>query len=284
MKAASSLVRNDSVPIRSSGTRPRLIGRRLEFVAGRGAGPPPASAGAGRAHQAGRNGIDCDAVLAELARERAREADDAALAGDVVGEAREIGEEGIGRHVDDPSPASPPHAGGERLDGEELRIEIDRHQPPPVRERHLVEHLDGIDAGIVDEDVAAAELCLHGLRERRDLRGLADVAAHRHGGTSGGLHQPDGRITVLRIGHDHLGAVVRQPPRIGLADARGRSGDDGDLADMAACHPAPPCHSARRARPPEQIVPRKTGWLNLMMLGHNRKMSGAECLSAMLVL
>src|SRR5262245_10492494 len=117
-----------------------------------------------------------------------------------------------------------------------------------------------------------------------DLRGLADVAAHRHGAAAGGLHQADGRITVLRIGHDHLGAVVRQPPRIRLADARGRSGDDGDLADMAACHPAPPCHSARRARPPEQdLLPRKTGWLNLMMLGHNRKMSGAECLADMLV-
>src|SRR5262245_21342829 len=38
--------------------------------------------------------------------------------------------------------------------------------------------------------------------------------------------------------------------------------------------------AAKRSLPTK--LQNKTGWLNLMMLGHNRKMSGAECLADML--
>jgi hypothetical protein len=59
------------------------------------------------------------------------------------------------------------------------------------------------------------------LRERRDLRRLADVATHRDGAAARGLDQADGRIAVLGVGDDDPGAVRRQPSRIGLADAGG---------------------------------------------------------------
>ena len=44
------------------------------------------------------------AILAELARERAGEADDSSLAGDVVSEAHQIESKRVGGLVDDPPP------------------------------------------------------------------------------------------------------------------------------------------------------------------------------------
>ena len=89
MKAASSLVRNETVPTRSAGTchaRDRLPRRRRgeRFLHVGLARTRPARHRAGRARQRRRDGVDGDAMRPELGRQHVGQADHAALAGDVV--------------------------------------------------------------------------------------------------------------------------------------------------------------------------------------------------------
>src|SRR5438445_13577277 len=59
--------------------------------------------------EAGRKRIDPNAMLAELARERARERHDAALAGDVVQHPRDAAKRGAGTDIDDLAVAGRDH-------------------------------------------------------------------------------------------------------------------------------------------------------------------------------
>jgi hypothetical protein len=51
------------------------------------------------------------------------------------------------------------------------------------------------------------------------------------------------RLRRHHVGDDDVGAVLREPPRKGLADAVGGAGDDGDFAVMACAHADPPANS-----------------------------------------
>ena len=98
MKAASSLVQErdgaDEVG-RHLAARDRLPRRRdcERFLHVGLARTRPARHGAGRARERRRDRVDGDAVRAKLGRKHTREADQAALAGDVVREAGRAGEE-----------------------------------------------------------------------------------------------------------------------------------------------------------------------------------------------
>src|SRR6185312_171546 len=114
----------------------------------------------------------------ELGGERAGEADHAGLAGDVMDEVVKQQDHRIGGQVDDAAPALLPHSAGERLGHQKHRIEIDREHAPPVLEGDLVEALHRVDAGIVDQDVAAPAVLVHFILELGDACRIADVAMH----------------------------------------------------------------------------------------------------------
>ena len=63
------------------------------------------------------------------------------------------------------------HTGYERFAGQELRLQVDREHPSPVGELDVRETLEGIDRGVVHQDVAAAEVRLHPCGEFGDVRG-----------------------------------------------------------------------------------------------------------------
>ena len=114
---------------------------------------------------AGRDGVDGDAVGAELAGERLGEAVQAGLAGDVVGamghlspEAVEPGDE------DDAAPMALAHV-RDGVAGEiERGAEVGAQHRVPIRRRDVEEGLIAPDAYVRDQDVDRAE----GLRAGRD--------------------------------------------------------------------------------------------------------------------
>ena len=84
------------------------------------------------------------------------------------------------------------------------------------------------DAGVVDQDVDAAELAVDVLDERVDLVPVADVA--RAGGSLCALGAQRGRDLLAGVGlaaDDHdLGAGLRERPRHGEPEAARAAGDD----------------------------------------------------------
>src|SRR2546430_11632574 len=76
--------------------------------------------------EARRQRIDADAVLAKLARERARERHDAALAGDVVQHPRDAAKGGAGTDIDDLAITLRDHVGADVLDHQKRPAQIDR--------------------------------------------------------------------------------------------------------------------------------------------------------------
>ena len=98
--------------------------------------------------------------------------------------------------------------------------------------RDLVEGARRVDAGIVDEDVDAAELVLGLGEELGDVRGLRHIRLHGHRRSTGGLdlrHQSLRRICAFRVIDDDLGAVRRQPRRDPRPDPLRGAGDHRDL-------------------------------------------------------
>src|SRR5262249_49046978 len=130
MKAASSLVRNEIVPTRSSGTSGRLIA--WSAATATNSSSILARARARLTHQRSRgagktrgDGIHGDAVSGKIACQRSREPDDTALAGDIMRKAGNHRAERTRGHVDHAAPFSRPHAGHERGSDQEGAVEID---------------------------------------------------------------------------------------------------------------------------------------------------------------
>ena len=163
-------------------------------------------------------------------------ADDAGLARHVVHEAGHHGAERARRHVDDASPAALLHAGHEGGADQEHAVEVDRQHAPPVREGHLLERLLRIDAGAIDQDVAAAEFLLHLVRERRNGLLRSHVAAAGQRLTAGLLDQRHGFVARLDVGDDDVDAVLGETLGERLTDPFAGAGDDGDFVLVAFCH------------------------------------------------
>ena len=115
-----------------------------------------------RQRRAGRDGVDVDVIVADFARERAREADDAGFRSDVVNSSGAAVERGAGRDVDDLAGLLLAHGRQHGAAAEKQAFQIDRHHAVPFR------RIDGVDAAavhrngredrrVVDQDVDAAE-------------------------------------------------------------------------------------------------------------------------------
>jgi hypothetical protein len=79
--------------------------------------------------------------------------------------------------VDDPAPALLLHRRNRQADGVKGAGEIDRQDRIPLLDRELLDRGNMLDAGIVDEDVDAAELAAREVDHGGDVAALADVGA-----------------------------------------------------------------------------------------------------------
>ena len=108
---------------------------------------------------------------------------------------------------------------------------MDRQEQLPVLELQVGDRVDMLDAGVADQHVDAAQFG-HGLGDPGLDRGLV---GHVHGDrdrpVAGRLELVGGRLGALQVevGDADLGALAGVLEGDLLADAAGRTGDDGDF-------------------------------------------------------
>ena len=179
----------------------------------------------------GADRVDGDVVVAELARQRPREADDRRLRGDIVEEVRDAARHGHRRRVDDPPVPGLPHERHHGPRREPGAAHVDGECVIPLVDLDLVERLL-VDlrevARIVDEHVDAAERS-HGLLRHGLGRSLVgDVDMDGEGRTVRPLDLADHVRAVADVGHDDPVALARQAERVGAPEPARSAGDDRD--------------------------------------------------------
>src|SRR5262245_25154294 len=213
------------------------IGRELHALDGAAGDAGGEIVSRGRLHlgvalcHAGRDGVHRDAELADLARERAGEADDARFRGRVVQPVGRALPHPRGGDVDDLAAPSRLHGGKHRAAGEEHAAQVDRHHPVPLLDRDLepgAPRQHAHQRGVVDEHVDRPETI-----ERRLRHGLGRVLAGDVGGEADGLAPLRGerlghgfRRRAVDVGGDHAGARLGEFLGVDLADALAAPGDD----------------------------------------------------------
>src|SRR5690606_31475045 len=91
------------------------------------------------------------------------------------------------------------------------------------------------DAGVVDEDVAAAEGLLDLLDQRLHLRAVADVAGETLGAAAD-LRGHGVRPGLVTADDRQRRAALGEAPGEGAADATRRAGDEGDFSAQIDLH------------------------------------------------
>ena len=176
--------------------------------------------------QAGRHGVDRDAVLAELGGERPGEPEHAALGRHVVGEVGRARDHHVGRDVHDAAVAVLAHLVRRRAAGQEHAVEVDGHDPAPLREVDVVPRGEGHDGRVVDQHVQLA------VRSTPRPPPSPATAAGSETSTVTGrwpraCAAADGLgARPVDVRDDHRGALLGELVGDGPADALGAAGDD----------------------------------------------------------
>ena len=124
-------------------------------------------------------------------------------------------------------------------------------RPPLVGVGLPERHLDGVDqAGVVDQQVDAAELLAHPGDGGLDRGAVGDVGGDRERAGAGGLgdlvhrrRQPVGGAGEAGDGHAARGQPLGEVP----ADPRRGAGDQRDLPRQSSTHAASPRRHGRRS-------------------------------------
>jgi hypothetical protein len=115
--------------------------------------------------------------------------------------------------------------------GVEGRAQVDRDDRVPALGREVLDIGDELDAGVVDQDVHAAEPGLAGLHQRGDLCRLAHVGTVvAHVGRPSGLDLGLGAVGIAEAVEHDLGALGSQGLGDAQADAAGGASDEGSLS------------------------------------------------------
>ena len=188
-----------------------------------------------RQHVAGAHRVDGDAGLGHFQRHRLGEAGHAVLGGD-IGRLVLAGHQRMRRrHVDDAAEALALHRRQRQPRGVEGGREVDREDRVPPVDREVVDRRHMLDAGVVDQQVDGAELrqrLAHHVLDGLGPAHVGAVVAHLHVVLLGefGAQRFDLALVAEAV-EDDVGALGRQRAGDAEADARGRAGDEGGLAD-----------------------------------------------------
>ena len=181
--------------------------------------------------KAGRQRIDRDAVLPELARQRAGESKYGALGCDIGQHARHALVGGARGDVDDLAATALDHVRHDMADHQIRAPHVDRHHAIPQFRVPLVEisRLQRrVERGVVHQDVDLTK-AFDGLRDQVfDRLFVADVeldAGNRIGAMAAGDFRGE-LLAVGDVGDHHARALGGERLRIMPADALGAAGDD----------------------------------------------------------
>ena len=192
--------------------------------------------GVGGGEVAGRDGVDLDAFGGPLVGEGLGELGDAAFGGGVGGDADAALEGEQGGDVDDlAGGGGAGGAAGDHVAGGELREledagEVDLEDVLPVVERGVFGGVAADGAGVVDEDVAAAEGGEELVEEVRGAGGGGEVGGEGDGFAAGGVDGGGGGFggAAVAVAGDG-GAGLGEGEGDGGAEAARRAGDEGDF-------------------------------------------------------
>src|SRR4029077_9047186 len=123
-----------------------------------------------------QDAVDADVLGAQLARQRARQARDRSLGGNIGGAVAVAHQPGNGAEIDDRASASIAHLGTHGLGCEELMAQIDRHALVPIVHRHILGAVAVVVAGVVHEYTDRPMLALRRRDGRAQILDLAQIA------------------------------------------------------------------------------------------------------------
>lgn len=189
--------------------------------------------GHGCLDEAGGYGIGADSAGADFLGYALGEGDESGLGGGVVSLTGVAVNAHYGGHVDYRAAALAHHDGEDGVDEVEGAFEVYCDYGVPLSLGHAHHEAVFGDAGVVDKDVDAAEvfdnLCHYvlGLVEVGGVGGVA-FALHAAGGdfSLGGFAV----FVYCKVGESDVGALLGETQGKGLADAAGRSGDEGGFS------------------------------------------------------
>src|SRR5262245_23903618 len=148
-----------------------------------------------RVGEAGSDSIDANTMWGEGKRHRTGEADEASLAGRVVG-TKDVAAHRRGRQIDDNTPSTGgDHAARDCLSCDKAPLKIDVLDVIPLRLRQLQERRTRKDSGIVDENVEPSERRIGFLDDALRLPAAGHAAVHEHGSASESMN-----ISCCRLG------------------------------------------------------------------------------------
>src|SRR2546421_571554 len=181
--------------------------------------------------EAGRQRVDADAVRPQLPRQRAREADHAALGRRVVDVVRDALEERGRGDVDGRALALGLHGGEHRARAQEEPAEVHGHHLVPLLDGDLHERAAfevAVERRVVHEGVDAPE-AREGLGGQPLRVGLArDIAGHGERLPAARLDLRAHGLAVEDVGGDDARARGGEAQRVGAADAAAGARDDDD--------------------------------------------------------
>ena len=180
----------------------------------------------------GRVAIDADAMRRELDGQGLRKHHDRGLARAIAGYVRNAAlRRARGRVHDRPGAAFGDHAPRRLARPQEDAVDVDAHEPPPVRERDVRDGAHRNHAGVIDDEIGRAERGVN-LFEQGEHRGFVC-----HVGGNGERRPADppplgGEPVRVDVRHRDTRAVGDQTFGDGEPDAARGAGDDRDAALM----------------------------------------------------
>ena len=180
--------------------------------------------------EAGGDGVDRDALLAELGGQRLGEADHARLRRRVVGLPAVTGDARHRRQTDDAAALTDGAVAHQPFGKLQRCQQVHRDHAVPPGFVHVRQQLVAGDPGIVDQDVELAFVVLaHVFGDAVHRVGGGDVQGQR-GAADLGRGLGEGLGGVGHVDGDDLGAVAGEHLGDRGADPAGGAGDQGDLA------------------------------------------------------
>ena len=198
------------------------------------------------AHEAGADGGDADAFVAEFGVEAFGEADEGELAGDIGEHVRHGELAADAGDVDDGGVAvdgvAVEQVGERGVGGVEGGEEVGGHGAAVGGDGLVFDGADLDDAGVVDEDVDAAEVADGVVDEHGGLGGVGEVGWEEEdvvGGLDGVAREEGvagvGEFFDVAGDEDELCSGAAVAVGEGEAEAAGASGDEHDLTGAALC-------------------------------------------------